>query len=72
LIAVDLLLLLVDVLVAQDDRVGSLAIPGGEGLDAVAERLLGERRHLPDLLADALDVALERLFESAGHDSRAP
>ncbi len=69
---VDLLLLLVDVLVAQDDRVGLLAVAAGEGLDAVPERPLREGGHLQHLLADALDVALERLFESGGHGPEAP
>ena len=69
---VDLLLLLVDVLVAQDDRVGPLAVAVGESLHAVPERPLREGGHLQDLLADAVDVALERLFESGGHGSRAP
>ena len=64
---VDLFFLLVDVLVAQDDGVGLLAVALVEGRDAVLERALGERRHLQHLLPDAFDVALERLFEASRH-----
>jgi hypothetical protein len=64
---VDLLLFLVDVLVAQDDGVGLLPVALLQRRDAVLERALGERLHLEHLLADALDVALERLLESCRH-----
>ena len=69
---VDFLLFLVDVLVAQDDRVGPLPVAVLERLHTVPQRPLGEGRHLQDLLADALNVALERLLQTRGHDSLSP
>jgi len=64
---IDFLLLLVDVLVAQDDRVGQLMVPRLERLDGVAQSLTHALRHLRDPLPDAVDVALQGLLQVAGH-----
>jgi hypothetical protein len=64
---VGLLLELVDALVAQDHRVGQLAVALLEGLDAVQEGLLGERGHRRQPVADPVDLALQGLLQVRRH-----
>jgi len=64
---VDLLFLVVDVLVAQDDRVSELPVVFGHRSHTVLERDFRERTHFGDLGADAVDVTLERGFEIGRH-----
>ncbi len=59
---IDLLLQLVDTLVAHDHRIGGLAVAFGEGPHRGLQGSFGQAAHLSDLRADAFDVALEGLF----------
>ena len=58
---------LVDALVSEDDRVGELAIALAHRLNAFVQCPLGERPHFADLAADAVDVALQTLFQMRSH-----
>ena len=59
---VELLLQLVDALVAHDHRIGELPVVLRQRFHAAFQRALGQIGHLPDLRPDALDVPLQGLF----------
>ena len=49
----------VNILVAQDDRIGGLAIAAGQGLDAVPKGLFAEHGHFGEFAADAVNLTLQ-------------
>src|SRR5204863_9955232 len=59
--SIELLLHLVDVAVAEDDRVGQVTVPAEHGPDATADRPLCQPALLDVLLADLVEVLLVRM-----------
>ncbi len=64
---VELLLQLIDVLVAQNDRIGQLPVAFGQRAQAVLQRAVRQRGHFQDLAPNHFAVALEALFKMRSH-----
>ena len=66
---IEFLLQFINAPVAQNHRVRKLPVARGEGLDARLQCTFRKPRHLGDLVLDAINVVLERVFVVRGHQA---
>ena len=59
---IDLLFLLIDILVAKDDRIGQLPVIFDKRFHAIVQGHFGPIGHLDDIFADTIDISLERFL----------